>query len=268
MAKTRYQQENQDFSNEAHEAAKRIIYPEIFGDFECIDTTLDGNKNFSWLDTRYGIDKVIKVVPKSNDLVGKQHGATVPFTVQERFRRCVPERNRRVSPLAYLDATITEFNEASGAPSELYKIQADYIVYGYYSKFFNDFILAIVINTSNYKMWVSKQESLAIQKNTKGQTFLPHKVEGLINDKLVEYTYLNEQALEYLRDDTLQAYSRYDQLNAELVLTQEKLKERSHELALARMENARLNAKLLAWHDLNKEWGTVLSPDLVESFAG
>jgi hypothetical protein len=124
---TPHSQDNQDFSNQGHMRARIDIYPLLF--------SVPGDRisyielaNAKERDYDQGIDKTVRVsVPGLRGKLG--------FTVQERFRRPKYASNR--------DITITEFNRNSGMLSELYKIEADLILYGYYNPDTDAFIESI-----------------------------------------------------------------------------------------------------------------------------
>ncbi len=137
MSHTVYQPENGEFSNTAHEAAQRLVYPYIFNvPAECIhyeSTLLGDSERSSVYDAELGIDRIANVT------VNGLHNP-LKFVVQERFRR--PKY------AAFRDITITEWNNASNLPSELYKISAGLFVYGYYDSSNDTFIDAIAIHVS------------------------------------------------------------------------------------------------------------------------
>lgn len=120
---TPFDQNNQDFSDKAHEAAQSMVYPALFKcdkdrmRFERVSVSEGGEKAI--LDGQMAIDRVVKVTVD---------GLRCPIEhiVQERFRR--PQFSH------FKDVTITEFNHASGQPSELYKIKSGIFVYGYYDE--------------------------------------------------------------------------------------------------------------------------------------
>lgn len=134
---TPYSAANQAFSNRAHLAAQRLIYPMLFGvaaqhiAFEC--TSLHLGERERILDGAMAVDRIAHVaVPGLRN--------PLSHTIQERFRQ--PEFEK------YRDLTVTEWNTITDQPSELYKITAGLFVYGYYNPLVDNFIDAIVINTS------------------------------------------------------------------------------------------------------------------------
>ncbi len=124
--KTPFDQENAKFSLVGHKLAAKIIYPRMFKVNESqlsYEFTPDIPK-YKVLDSDLGIDKIVRV---KIDREGFKGG--IPFSTQERFRRLesipISLRNRDK-----IDLTITEWNDISNLPSELYKLMADFFVYG------------------------------------------------------------------------------------------------------------------------------------------
>lgn len=112
---TECSEENKAFTNRAHLAAQKKIYPALLGvpfdQLEFEDTT-DGP-----LDYEMGIDRIVRIKTDPRQI-------GYPITIQERFRNREWEQKR--------DITITKMNNATGLPSELYKLQAGLFVYGYF----------------------------------------------------------------------------------------------------------------------------------------
>lgn len=162
MSYTVYQPENGEFSNTAHEAARRLVYPYIFNvPANCIDyesTLLGDSERSSVYDAELGIDRIANVT------VNELHNP-IKFVVQERFRR--PKY------ASYRDITITEWNNASNLPSELYKISAGLFVYGYYDADKDKFIDAIAVHVSRLlHEIVTNGIKYRRNRNTKQQDFL------------------------------------------------------------------------------------------------
>lgn len=172
MARTPYQKENGDYSDKAHQLAQRIIYPRLFQTHEDDityeeDTLLEESERGAVLDGEMGIDRIVKVKVKGLN-------GSIPFTVQERFRR--PKY------ASYRDLTITEWNHLSNLPSELYKIRANIFLYGYanHSDTPNGFIEAIAIDTTQLLVKIARREmQYKTQTNPKGQSFLAFTFENL-----------------------------------------------------------------------------------------
>lgn len=134
MTRTRFNKNNKGFTERAHEAARKQVYPEFFqSDVPLnIENTDRGDcKEHNILDRSLGID--VRVHADVEAL-----GQTVPLHIQERFRR--PSYRK------FQDLTITKFNHASGEESELSKIAAQWLIYGYYDDTVNEIQEAICVN--------------------------------------------------------------------------------------------------------------------------
>lgn len=167
--RTQFESERKAFSDRAHEAAKRLIYPQAFGSdagdlsFESHDVA-DGGVN-RILDGTLGIDKTVSVrCPHLHQGIG--------FTTQERFRK--------PSFAAYNDLTITEWNGTTNLPSELYKCKAQYFVYGYFSEETGAFEDALVVEVARMLRGICTRELPFVQEiNKKQQSFIAVKFEDL-----------------------------------------------------------------------------------------
>lgn len=136
MTTTHYEPHNARFSDHAHLAARSQVYPLIFGTSRITyqsDTLLRQSERGKVLDGEMGVDRVLMVQPNG-------FHAPLQFTVQERFRR---PRYR-----SHRDITVTEWNHASGRPSELHKITAGLFVYGYYDARRDTFSDVIAVDTN------------------------------------------------------------------------------------------------------------------------
>lgn len=177
---TLFHRDRAEFSNRAHQAAQRLLYPQIFGvpftnlEFEEEGTLLDIGKRGQALDGEMGIDRVAKVPAK--DFL-----APLIITSQERFRLPKYYHNRRDR---CHDVTITEWNEKTDLPSELYKLAADLFLYGFFDEDQCDFLDAIAF-------WVGPVKAALIRGvlqwkreyyEAKQQTFI-----GLCFDDLLPY---------------------------------------------------------------------------------
>ena len=160
--RTTFEQNNQDFSDKAHAAAKSLVYPHLFF---CDESKLafesssvsDGGDN-AVKDGQMAIDRTVKVTVQSLR-------RPIEHTIQERFRRSGYK--------TYRDLTITEWNHASNQPSELYKIRAALIVYGYYDEHANNFGEVVAINTEAFLLSMTKGDMAYTKKqNKKGQDFI------------------------------------------------------------------------------------------------
>jgi hypothetical protein len=85
------------------------------------------------LDGALGIDRIVKVKGLPKFL-----RQPITFTVQERFRR--------IEFAKWKDVTITEWNNVTNQPSELYKIIANIFLYGYYDPTTGAFLDAIAFD--------------------------------------------------------------------------------------------------------------------------
>jgi hypothetical protein len=125
---TPYSIENEDFTNKAHAAAERLIYPGVFGvpweRMKFVNVTKTG-----W-DLDHGVDYIVQIA------CGRR--LPIEFTVQERFRR--PDK------ASFQDLTITEWNPVTNESSELYKLKAFYMLYGYFDPGASRFIDAVCVN--------------------------------------------------------------------------------------------------------------------------
>jgi len=175
MAKTLYQPENAKFSEIAHKAARKQIYPLIFKthNLEFEDTLLQTSDRGRILDGEMGVDRIVEVSVKTLH-------APLVFTVQERFRR--PEF------VKYKDLTITEWNHASNLPSELYKINAGIFLYGYYDENEKRFIDAIAINVTDLLLVIAREKIYFTPKlNKKQQSFLAFSFASLKKSGVVVF---------------------------------------------------------------------------------
>jgi len=173
---TPYSEENQKFTDMAHIAATKQIYPELFmtDNFEIRDTSLSIGEKERIIDGEMAIDKIVYV---------KKQGLNAPieFMIQERFRR--------KEYLKYQDITITEWNHKTDIKSELFKLNAGIFIYGYYDHENNDILDWVAINTLSllYKI-VTKPLPAKVSRNTNyrsGQTFLSFGFDLLDNAGLI-----------------------------------------------------------------------------------
>ncbi len=178
MTATIYQKDNANYSDAVHALARRQVYPKLFGaDVSNItyeaDTLVGQSPLGDMLDGEMGIDRIVRVSVKG--LTG-----VLSFTVQERFRR--------PSYAKYRDITVTEWNHASGLPSELYKIQAQVFLYGYADKEQDPTWIteAVAVNTTSLLMAIV-QGSVKYDTgmNKKQQTFLTIPFAELESNDLV-----------------------------------------------------------------------------------
>jgi len=176
---TPYSQENQNFSNQAHEAAQRLIYPYVFNALSGTDiflefesTSLGMSDRATILDGQMAVDRIVRVFnPGFN--------APLEFTAQERFRR--PKF------AGWKDITITEWNHAHNVKSELYKLNAGLFVYGYFDPDSRSFLDWIVVDTTKMLVCLnngSVAHDLAMNPRSE-QTFVTLRFQDLREAGLV-----------------------------------------------------------------------------------
>jgi len=134
MSRTRFDESNKNFTERAHSAAREQVYPHLFKsdtdiEFESVDR--GGSDVHDVLDQQLGVDLRLHVSVE-------RLGQSVPMHVQERFRR--PKYRD------YQDVTITKFNNASGEESEISKIAAQWLIYGYFEDALGEVQEAICVN--------------------------------------------------------------------------------------------------------------------------
>lgn len=172
MAKTEFEIDNAEFSRLAHNAARKQIYPHVFG---CAYEDMEFENMAQWTGTRksiydgeMAIDVLVKI--KIPDMYGK-----LTFSVQERFRR--PESKY----LRNKDVTITEYNHESGKPSELLKILALVMLYGFYDPKENVFPVAMGLSVPELtRRLVTKRLQFKRKTNKKNQSFCTFKYTDLL----------------------------------------------------------------------------------------
>jgi hypothetical protein len=155
---TIYQPLNAAFSEQAHRAARTLIYPALFRvsperlEFEATQVERQPGEDFSHsrnsiLDGDLKVDRLVRV---------NTSGESAPFlfTIQERFRRTkYHERYGR-------QVCLTKRNLDTRQPSEFFNACADFLVYGW----FEDqpeggyFLDAVVIDLSRVKMALVRGE--------------------------------------------------------------------------------------------------------------
>lgn len=177
MSYTPYSTDNKKFSDEAHMAARTLIYPRLFKmDASNITYEQQGEittERWGALDGDMSIDRIVKVT-----VAGLRQPLT--FTVQERFRK--PDAAK------WQDITITEWNNNTNLPSELYKIQANLFLYAYYGGA-GAFTDAICVGVTDLLMAITqKSVDFEDRKNPRSnQTFLAFKFDALHKAGLVVY---------------------------------------------------------------------------------
>ena len=185
MASTPYSPDNAKFSQDAHAQARVLIYPRAFGvmpyQLSYEDVTGQDLRSRA-LDGELGIDRIVKVTVDHLYL-------PIEFTVQERFRR--------IDKVGWRDITITEWNLLSDTKSEMYKIKADYFVYGYYDDRERRFAgESIMVNVPAFKKKLTDREWKQVIENGRqenprsSQTFIGFKFDDLLKSGVVEW-YIN-----------------------------------------------------------------------------
>ena len=169
MITTPYSVCNQQFSDAAHRLAVKQIYPQVF---RCDASAItiesmhvqDGGISAVY-DGKLGIDKIISIsVP---ELL-----APLCFTIQERWLRPSNE--------SFQSLTITEWNNNSNLPSELYKIKAGMFVFGYYDETENKMRRCMVVDTCKLLFGITtKTIKYKRYTNAKNQPFLAFKFTDL-----------------------------------------------------------------------------------------
>lgn len=149
---TIFSQKRWEFTKNAHLAAREQFYAQMYQhgvEFE--DTTKTAQ------DLDYAIDCQLAVtVPDLR--------APIRVSVQERFRE--PQE------MHWGDITVTEWNLATGQPSELHKLGAQMFVYGFYDKTANHICLAVAIDVGFMQWALSHGELEWTRGNRVDQSFL------------------------------------------------------------------------------------------------
>ena len=131
-----YKNEQTIFSNSVHDKLMLINFYEMFGkNIEVINTTITKEgytKEAQLLDQNYGVDYRL--------IINKNKWNEMSYTIQERFRQIKYKK--------YQDFTI-RYETKTGLKSELSKINADFMVYGYANN--NKISQIIIVGMSNLK---------------------------------------------------------------------------------------------------------------------
>ena len=170
--------DNASFSNKAHFAARRQIYPKIFNvsesqlAFEKI--VFENSVRDRILDAELGIDCLVRVKVKLFKY-------PLIFAVQERFRR---EKYAK-----YRDITLTEYDLISGLPCEFYKLTAGLFLYGYFNDVQNNFSEVICVSVPSMFFSIISGD-LEVQRKVKNndvrpQSFITISFESLEQTGLV-----------------------------------------------------------------------------------
>ena len=175
MSRTEFTKANSDFSDLAHLVARQCVYPMFFktANIEYQNTTLSESLSNGKRDAEQAIDRICHVA--IND---KWLDRSLKFTIQERFRRMRFQE--------FKDITLTVWNHASGLPSELYKIEADYFVYGYYDDIDKVLHDVVIVDVPELKRKIALG-ALTYEKgmNKKNQSFISIPFDSLYQAGLI-----------------------------------------------------------------------------------
>jgi len=160
---TSFSQKNFEDSQRAHRAAQAQFYPLLFP--QCDLTFEDTTKTVQDLD--YAIDCKIAVTGARLHL-----RAPLWFAVQERWRF-------DLDAMRYGDVTVTEWNLATGEPSELHKLGAHLLVYGFYDKAQDRILCAAVVDVARL-LYAVALGNLRYERRTRlDQSFLAFSLAAL-----------------------------------------------------------------------------------------
>ena len=190
---TPYSDINGTFTQVCHELARDLVYPDFVGvdrsNITYEDTLLSGDEREKLLDGELAVDRLLKIS------VGYFH-KPLEIMVQERFRR--PKFAR------WRDITITEWNNQTNLPSELYKIKAAYFVYGYGNHPITptDFTEVVIVNVPILiKGLLNKSLKYTTDLNPRSnQTFLCVSFQDLFKFGAIEYHYTKDERLQMKLD--------------------------------------------------------------------
>lgn len=159
MRATPFSHANRDLSQQGHLKAREVLYPALFTDrlqqgdqlfFE--DTCLWNGKRGQVLDGEQATDRIIYLYCRrfANQPQGYEDAESalrrIPLTVQERFREPAYQANQ--------DLTITVWNPYSQTPSEMFKLMAQWFLYGYYDLSTNIHLQTLLVNVSDMMMGI------------------------------------------------------------------------------------------------------------------
>lgn len=185
--------ETWDFTKDGHEAAERDLYPKVF-------ETLygpDRMKHIDW-DVEYHPGEYDDDL---HDLDAK-HGIDATVFVECDFRTPLPvylqERWRDPDYQTFQDITITEWNKASGTPSELGKIKADHFAYGYYNQDNDEILEAVIVDVAGIKnaLISGDVEYDDSYENHRRQTMVAISFEELARSN-IQYLHYRDGCLDY-----------------------------------------------------------------------
>lgn len=151
--KTTFSPERMEYTKRAHTAARVQFYQPMFRDLTIAFEDTVGTVQ----DLSYAIDCQLAVSTPGLK-------APLRFAVQERWRK--PDAMR------FGDITITEWNRASGQPSELHKLGAHLFVYGFYDEQLDRILLAVAVDVPAVLLALARGD-LGYRRDSRiDQTFL------------------------------------------------------------------------------------------------
>lgn len=158
--KTAFSEARMDFTKRAHLAAQGQFYARMFPHRKlAFEDTVNTVR-----DLEYAIDCYAAVT------VQDLH-APLRFAIQERWRE--PEH------MHYGDITITEWNTASGQPSELHKFGAHLFVYGFYDKAADRILFGVALNVAIVLRRLAAGDLKYTRRSRLDQSFLALKFPDL-----------------------------------------------------------------------------------------
>jgi hypothetical protein len=184
--RTSFSQANWDLTKAAHLAAQTQVYPRLWPNATKLQFV---DKTKSVMDLEYAIDCIAAV-----SVEGLKR--PLKFFIQERFREVDYSRH-------YSDVTVTEMNVINDLPSELHKIAAHYLVYGYYDKNTDEIVDAVVVNVAQMLTGIAEGVIRYIRKprKSKDQTFIAIEFDELERNNALTITSLkHSQTVEAMTD--------------------------------------------------------------------
>lgn len=161
MSRTKFDKDHKQFTEAAHARAREQVYPKLFNQNVRIDfdnTDRGESRVDEILDMRLGVDLRLTVT-------SDQFNQSIPIYVQERFRK--PEYRH------FQDITITKFNHASGEDSEVSKLAAQWLVYGYYESVLDEIQEAVCVNVPVLaRAMINGEIDYQQEQNPKRQDFI------------------------------------------------------------------------------------------------
>ena len=187
-------------SDNAHEVAKRDIYPKLFtpcdhrgiaprGELIYTNGIQDGGKALEE-DRSEGIDTTIWW---KADRYGDRQIATPITTIQERSRH--PKFS------GFGDLTLTYINP-TGVVGDFFKCRAEFYLYGFFDLEKKRFDSAYLIQKSGlFRFIIGHRKGVQVQTNDKGQEFLAVKLNTLRDAGIIKWEQLSDSQEKFL--DTL-----------------------------------------------------------------